>query len=355
MRAHLGLLFVLPALACAGCFVFDASLYMNVDAGTDGGPTPLSGELAEVCGDAAPMLTLDAQRRSYSFSIDTRGRVDSERDVSGCTGRVENGPDLFLAIQGEPGDHWHFHARVDPEAGGANPAIYVLRGCDARACAGGDGLDVCGTGADEHFTFVPDASARYVVAFDSPDAEGFAGMIEAYRTECGDGTQDHSENCDDGNEVDDDECDNACRSVLTGASAVEREVNDDVHAANRIELAAPGTFSARGSIERLCEVDVCAVAVPEGGSLSAAVRADGGGECPAAGEGVVLELLELVAVGEPRVRVAGTVPSGGVCPEIGADVALAQGLPAGTYYLRVSKVQERPDELRYQLDVTLEP
>ncbi|HEY8432405.1 MAG TPA: hypothetical protein VIL20_28735 [Sandaracinaceae bacterium] len=345
----------LAPLALTGCFVFDPSLYMNVDAGPDGGSSPLQGELAEVCGDEAPLLALGGQARSYTFAIDTRGRVDSERDVSRCTGRIESGPDLFLAIDARRGERWHFHARVDPTVGGANPAIYVLRNCDARACRDGDGLDVCGPGADEHFSFVPDEDARYVVAFDSPDADGFAGMVEAYRTECGDGTQEHGENCDDGNDVDDDECDNACRRVLTGSSPLEREVNDDAYSANALHLPASGTMSVRGEIDGLCEVDVFAIDVPEGGSITAALRAEGGGECPPAAAGVVLELLELVDLGEPRVRVAGTVPSGAVCPEIAADAALAQNLPAGTYYLRVSKVQERPDEFRYQLDVTLTP
>lgn len=348
------MILAIAPLACAGCFVFDPSLYMNADAGSDAS-SPLSGELAEVCGDEAPMLTLGGTTRSHTFAVDTRGRVDSERDVSGCTGRVESGPDLFLAMEATEGDRWHFHARVDPAVGGADPAIYVLRSCDARACTEGDGLDVCGAGSDEHFTFVPDATARYVVAFDSPDSEGFAGMIEAYRTECGDGTQDHGENCDDGNDLEDDECDNACRRVLSGASVLEREVNDDIHAANALRVGIAGSISVRGEIDGFCEVDVFALEVPESASLTVAMREEGGGACPAVAEGVVLELVELVGVSEPRVRVAGTVPSGGVCPEIAADAALARDLPAGTYYLRVSKVQERPDEFRYQLDVTIEP
>lgn len=339
-------------LAFPGCLVFDPSLYMNVDAGPDGAIPPLAGELAEVCGDQAPLLTLGGEVRSHSFAIDTRGRTDDARDVSGCTGRAEGGPDLFLAIEGEATDRWHFHARVDPEAGGANPAIYVLRGCDAAACE--DGLDLCGAGADEHLTFVPGASDTYVVGFDSPDAEGFAGTVEAYRTVCGDGVEEHGEGCDDGNVAGEDGCDAACRIELSGPSVIELEVNDDVHAANRLLLGAAGAISVRGEITRLCEVDVFAVEVPAGGSLAAAVRADGGAACLAAAEGIVLELLELGATGRPRVRVAGTVPSGSSCPEIGASAAAARDLPAGTYFLRVSKVQDRAVELRYQLDVTLE-
>lgn len=341
-------------LASPGCFVFDPSLYMNVDAGPDGAIPPLAGALAEACGDQAPLLSLGGEVRSHSFAVDTRGRTDDVREVSACTGRAESGPDLFLAIQGEPGERWHLHARVDPEAGGADPAIYVLRGCDAAACGDGDGADVCGARADEHLTFVPDAAERYVVALDSPDAEGFAGTLEAYRTVCGDGVEEHGEGCDDGNAADGDGCDAACRSELSGASVIEREVNDDVYAANRLLVGATGAISVRGEIVRLCEVDVFAIEVPAGGSLSALVRGDGGAACPPATEGIVLELLELGAAGRPRVRVTGMAPSGSSCPEIGAAASGARELPAGTYFLRVSKVQDRPVELRYQLDVTLE-
>lgn len=350
-------LLALFALALTpGCFVFDASLYMDRDAGADAS-TPLQGELAEICGDEAPLLTLGQGVRSYTFAVDTRGAQDMTRDVVGCTGRLQNGPDLFLAIETTPEDRWHFHVRVDPSQGGANPSIYVLQACDLRACDDGDGTDVCGPGSDEHFTFVPAAGSddpRYVVAFDSPDPDGFVGNVEAYRTICGDGTLEHSENCDDGNESDDDDCDSQCRTVLRGSSPLEAEVNDDIYSANALRLAAGSTMNVRGEINRLCEVDVFAVEVPEGGSLSATFAAEGGGECPAVAEETTLELLELTANGQPRVRVRGSAPDGSVCPAIGTDVALARDLPAGTYYLRVAKVQERPDVLRYQLEVTLE-
>src|SRR5690606_22328394 len=116
-----------------------------------------------------------------------------------CTGRVQNGPDLFMAIEAEVHEHWHFHVDVAPFPGraAADPAIYVLRGCDERACSEGDGLDVCGAGSDEHFTFIPRATDRHVVVFDSP-GDGFQGRVSVFRTICGDGRKDHSENCDDG-------------------------------------------------------------------------------------------------------------------------------------------------------------
>lgn len=354
MAYRTNLLALFFALAASGCFVFDASLYMDADGGVDAS-APLQGELAEVCGDEAPLLTLGQGVRSYTFAVDTQGTIDTERDVVGCTGRVQNGPDLFLAIDAERDDRWHFHVRVDPSQGGANPAIYVLRNCDVRACDDGDGLDVCGAGSDEHFTFVPDRDARYVVAFDSPDPDGFAGNVEAYRTVCGDGVQEHGENCDDGNTDDDDACDAACRTVLRGANPLESEVNDDVYSANVLRIEPGASMRVRGEIASLCEVDVFAVEVPEGGAVTAALAAEGGGACPAVAAGTTLELLELTASGQARVRTMGEPPDGSVCPVIDGEAALARDLPAGTYYLRVTKVQERPDQFRYQLEVAVEP
>jgi cysteine-rich repeat protein len=356
---------VLCAALCAaalgsGCVgLFDESLYLERDGGGDGATADeprLTGELAEVCGSEAPLLHFPEGAQSFDFDVDTQGGSDTTNQVIRCTGRAQTGPDLFLAIDAVEGEHWHFHVDVDPFEGRetANPAIYVLRGCDERACSEGDGLDVCEAGSDEHFTFIPRATDRHTVAFDSPTADGFQGRVLAFRTVCGDGRRDHSENCDDGNLDGGDGCDAECRSELSGARPREIEVNDDIYGANFLVLAPGESMAVRGSVDSLCEVDVYGFDVPEGGAVSAALGGEGGGACPAALEGAQLELLELTASG-PSVRVTGEVPSGALCPAIGADDALARDLPAGTYYLRVTKLRERPDSVPYQLDVALEP
>lgn len=348
----------LSALICSGCFgLFDPSLYMeNEDASvpTDAGPG-LQGELTEICGDEAPLLYFPAGAQSFDFDVDTIGREDNTRDVTRCTGRAAGGPDVFMAIDAAEGDHWHFHVDVDPFEGRetANPAIYVLRGCDERACSDGDGLDVCGAGSDEHFTFIPRADGRHVVGFDSPDGDGFQGRILAFRTICGDGVKDHSENCDDGNTEDGDGCDAACRSELSGTRPSEIEVNDDLYAANRVMIGAGESTSVRGSVDSLCEVDVYALDVPEGGSILASLTGSGGAACEAALDGITLELLELGPLGSD-VLLTAAVPDGAVCPAIGAGDALARNLAAGTYFLRVTKLQDRPDSVPYELSLTLE-
>lgn len=336
---------LISALLLSGCFVFDASLYM--DAGADGGGTAIS----DTCETTAPMLEV-APGTSVTFPVDTMARRDDARDTVACTGRMENGPDVFVQIDPELGDRWHFHVRVETGVGGANPAIYVLSSCDPRECQGGDGIDTCGAGADEHFTFVPDVAATYQLAFDSVDGEGFRGNVEAYRNVCGDATQSHGESCDDGN-ADDTVCDSLCRVVLTGASPLEDEVNDDIHLANFLSLAPGSSMAVRGEIANLCEIDVYALEVPEGASIVAALSAEGGAACGASADGTELELIELSSANNPRVRVAGT---GDPCPSIDAAQTLARNLPAGTYYLHVRNVIEgtRATAFRYQLDVTLE-
>jgi hypothetical protein len=332
----------------SGCFVFDSQLYM-IDGGTTFSPS-------ETCETGAPVLDV-SMGASVTFAVDTMANGDDTRDTVACTGSMESGPDVFVSVDPDPGDRWHFHVRVDRAAGGADPAIYALTsGCDPRDCQGGDGTDTCGAGSDEHFTYVADASGSiFRVAFDSVDVAGFRGNVEVYRTFCGNGMAEHGESCDDGDD-DDLVCDGECRSVLSGASVIEDEVNDDIYMANYLAIAAGASMSVRGEIVNLCEVDVYAIDVPAGASITAALRNEGGGACDATAESTELELVELTTANNPRLRVAGTVPTGEICPAIDSTVSLAQNLPAGTYYLRVRNVLEgdaRPSTFRYQLDVTL--
>lgn len=332
------------ALCATGCFVFDEGLYQSVP--------HVDGELAEVCGATAPLLYFPEGAQTHGFDVDTRGFADNAREVSGCTGRVQRGPDLFLSIDARRGEHWHFHVDVDPFDGRAtaNPSIYVLDDCDERACSDGDGLDRCDAGSDEHFTFIPPADDSYVVGFDSPDETGFEGRVLAFRTVCGDGSQDHSENCDDGNTESGDGCSAECFTELTGTTPAEVEVNDDVYSANLVVMGLGDTVNVRGGLDSICEVDVFAVEVPAGASLLAGLT-DGSGACPAQLEGATLELIELTGAGPaPRVSAAG---GGGACAAIDETDALATDLDAGTYFIRVTSLRERPDATSYRLALSL--
>ncbi len=350
---HAGLgLFVALSSGCMGNF--DESLYM-----TDAGPMAedatigLTGEVTNVCGVEAPLLVFPEGAQSFEFDIDTRTASDTTREVSACTGRSQGGPEVFISMDAEADQHWHFHVDIDPFDGreSANPAVYVLRDCDERACSIGDGLDLCAGGADEHFTFVPTATDRYVVAFDSP-SEGFQGRVLAFRTVCGDGQRDHSENCDDGNTVSGDGCSAGCLTELEGAAPAEVEVNDDLHSANLVDVSA-GPVTVRGSLNKTCEADVFAIEVPAGGSIRASLAGTGGAICPLETATTQLELIEQTSRG-PSLRVSGTVAAGDVCPSLTTEHALANDLPAGMYFVAVNVMRDTADTLAYELTLSVE-
>ena len=342
----------LASLTAFGCVdLFDPALYLGEEAG-------LSGELVDVCGVEAPMLRVGAGAGSFTFPVDTRSFSDQNGSLSvSCTGRAQNGPDVFMQIEAAQGDHWHFHMDIDPvleTRAIANPAIYVLpEGCDDRMCQFGDGLDLCGVSSDEHFTFVPEAAGSYVIAFDSP-LEGYGGEVLAIRTECGDGSRDHSENCDDGNLVDGDGCDSLCRSEITGASPTEVEVNDDVYAANRVMAAGAEPVRVRAELSSLCESDVFAVDVPEGGDVIVSLTGSGGGACPA---DLITSELALMRVGNrgPDRLAVGQIEEGQDCPSLRAGAAGASDLSAGTYFISVQALRDRADVVAYEVNVTVAP
>jgi len=346
------------ALSLVGCTGnFDESLYM-----TDAGPPEvdaavtlgLTGEVANLCGADAPLLVFPEGAQQFIFDVDTNGASDTTREVSACTGRSQGGPEVFIAVDAVTDEHWHFHVDVDPFDGRAtaNPSVYVLRDCDERACSVGDGLDLCSAGSDEHFTFIPSASDRYVVGFDSP-SDAFQGRVLAFRTVCGDGQQDHSENCDDGNTESGDGCSADCLSELTPGSPTEIEVNDDIYSANLVDVTG-GPFTVRASLDKTCESDVFAVVVPAGGgSIRASLAGNGGTACPSDLASTQLELIERPARG-PSLRGTGTIATGDVCPSLGAENAFANDLAAGTYYVAVSVARDRPDTLAYELTLSVE-
>lgn len=353
------------AAALSGCFVFDESLYLNAqDAGAgDGGGDldagfSLAGTAAEVCGMSAPLLEFTGdEAENLAFNIDTRGRVDDVSEVTGCTGARQDGPDLFLSIDMEPTDRWHFHIRVASDQGDGDPAIYVLSGCDDRGCSDGDGLDVCESNSDEHFSYRPERAERVTVAFDSARAPGndggFAGSVEAYRTVCGDGQQTHSEGCDDGNDVDDDGCSNECRVNLSGSAVREVEVNDDPFGANHLRPTGD-TVQVSGEFNSTCEVDFFLLEVTEAGtSLDARLVQSDGSACTDVFVGTGLELWDESPVSQRPERVqVGSVAADAFCPTLSRTE-----LQPGTYWLRVLNVLSDPRAatLGYRLDVTLTP
>ncbi|UJR79758.1 hypothetical protein [Sandaracinus amylolyticus] len=331
------LLAIVLSIATPGCFVFDESLYMNRDASTpttDGGPPLLA--LADVCTGEVPVVSFESGATSWLRSFDTRGLSDDHTNLS-CTGRPSPGPEGFFAIDMTAGERWHIHVRR--RSTGADPVLYLLRQiCDERNCDRPNGLDACRTDSDEHLSLVASATGRYFVGIDSSNSEGFAGSVEVFRPECGNGVQEHGESCEPGVNPSL-TCSDECRVVLAGGAS-EHEVNDDAFMANELDVSG-GAMSVGGRIGALCELDVYAVDVPEGGgSIRASLRTAGGADCPSNTPSTELQL-----VGADGIVVLGTGTARGTstCPSIDETDTFANGLAAGRYHLRVYAVNEAID------------
>jgi len=309
-----------PALVLlAGCSFFDPSLYQN----TELPPFPL----ADNCG---PGVTVPELTSTFEGIVDLSTHHDDFNDLGACVDNVRTpGPDGFMSISMQAGEKWHFHAKVLDTLG--DPALYILDNCDPRACQVGAGIDICGSGEDEHFSFVAPRTATYLVAIDDKGMGGGRYDLLAVHPTCGNGDAEHSEGCDDGNVMPGDGCDEGCRLELMDGMD-EHEPNDDFTGANRLLVGGAASGSVLGLLEGRCDPDFYAVRVEAGGSVSAQMTTRVGTACADTTPAVALEL-----VGEDGINAigAGVNPAGSGCPSIDG-AAFATGLPAGIYYLRLT-------------------
>lgn len=346
MRLRFLVLFL--ALAAPGCFGnFDPALYQS-------GIQPLA--LGDDCRNVASVPTLprldpDAATEplTASFNIDTRGLVnDVDDEVVTCTGIRQAGNDGFLRVYMNAAERWHFHIRHPDNA--MSPSIYVLdNGCDARTCAGGAGLDLCGASADEHFTYVAPRSGAYFVGIDADSLGadglgGFAAQIDIIHPVCGNGIREHSEGCDLGADVFTDDCDPLCR-VLLSSGEEEVEANDDVYAANHVLLEAV-TTTFDGAIATACESDIFAFEVPAGGAMDATIELGlRAGSCP--GPSAMPLSVELLGANGSTV-ITRADADGTTCPML-----VATALAPNTYFIRLRSVEPGVSRnVQYRVTIT---
>ncbi len=327
-------------LALPGCFDnFDPSLYQGeagVDAGVIDAPTADAG-LTLVFGDFCSSLPVSTVPTGENvFPIDTTGAVDNMRDLGSCVGATTPGNDVFLAIEAGPSERWHFHVRQGASAD-VDPVLYLLDACNERNCDSDRAINVCGAGANEHLSVVaPPGGGSYYLGIDSVSAGGFAGTLEIYRPICGNRAgPEHSENCDDGNTEDGDGCDSLCRTELSGPLAEEAGVNDDFYSANHV-MAADGT-TVLGEIGGGCDVDVFAVDLTAGTTLTATMTGRGG-SCPGLAPEARLSIL--APSGTLELRVA----TQEACPVLTHAITTT-----GTYFIRVATVDNRASTFDYDL------
>jgi cysteine-rich repeat protein len=340
---RLGALITLGAVV--GCSVFDPALYQNRDGAADAPPVPL----AERCEDDPPAVL----SRTTPFIVDTTNMADNiNSEINVCTGANEAGNDGFFAVDMVQGERWHFHVKALTE--GINPAVYVLRTCDARVCMAGSGLDECSNN-NEHLSFVALNTARYVVGIDARNPGGGRFEITAIRPDCGNSVAEHSEACDDGNHDNGDGCDQNCRQELRPPTANEREANDDALGANVVLLPATGgSLVVRGDIggSGRCDFDTFAVAVPTNGTITAALFDVNDALCPANSPPLRLAFVDTDGRTELG-HVEGTTAT--PCPSIGTMQTFAQRRSAGTYFLRLTTMNGDAMPFVYHLRIELTP
>jgi len=226
-----------------------------------------------------------------------------------CTGSTP-GNDGFVAVPMTAGDKWHFHVSILP-GGGGNPAIYVLDTCDERSCQPGAGIDLCGDGFDEHFSFRAPRDGTYFVGIDSREAGGARYELLAIRPVCGDDTKEHSENCEDGNVEDGDGCDSECRSEV-GDRDSEVEPNDDYTGANYVIVGSGESADIDAELGGRCDIDLYAIDLDPGQTINVEMLAAGGTPC----EGSTTPIFELNLMDDEAVsvRAAGATTDENACP-----------------------------------------
>ncbi len=326
--ASLRLLLAATALLGAGCNVFDESLVPTEGTSNSG--------LGEDC--------LDQNLPHFSsldsfIQIDTSTLRNDRHDLT-CVGANAAGNDGFFAVDMLEGQKWHFHVRVTAGTT-ADPTVYVLdSGCQDSVCQHGWGLNECGPGQDEHFSFFPPGDGQYFVAVDTISTGGEPMEILAVQPECGDNAKQHSESCEDGNLDSGDGCDSLCRKELANGD-LEVEPNDEPTANANVLPLESGSAQVSGVIGGKCDFDSFAVAVPENGTLSATI----GGDCSF---DLSLQLIRPNGFSELET----ILTSAGECPVITGTESFANGLAEGVYFLRLTTQSEaEPTSLDYTLEV----
>ena len=338
MRTRSALLAGFAVLSLASCRVFDESLLNETG-------EPLS-DLGEDCiGDDVP----EFESLNMFVSADTTPLTNDRHELS-CVGGNVRGNDGFFKVRMSRGKKWHFHVKV-PADSEVDPAVYVLdSGCQDSVCQRGWGLNECVSGQDEHFSFFPPRDGTFLVGVDAVERGGAAYEVLAVEPVCGANGKEHSETCDDENTDSGDGCDEQCRAELTESLPAEQEPNDEPLANANVLLMDEGTtLEVTGLLGGKCDFDSFLLAVPEGGSVHAAMRASGGGECS-----IALRLQLIDTNGFTTLRTVETEP--GTCPAFEAGDEAVAGLDAGNYFVRVAAATpNEPDSLDYALELGAMP
>jgi hypothetical protein len=246
-------------VALLGCDVFDESLIPE--------PTPVIPEgtpelhVGDVLSASLPSNL--SYRTDYHDAIDFNAYSDNAGRLPSCLDeRPSPGSDIFFKIDAKQGEKWHFHIASAEAQPAADSAVYVLNATfdPDQACASPTrGINACGAGAPEHFSFVAEQTQAYYIGVDEVTGTNENLKIFAVHAECGNGYREHSEYCDPTAEnpgpVDD--CEN-CRKVLEdGQQDGDNSFNDGPLDATvlRIPDSSDFDFTVNGQVNTGCDYD----------------------------------------------------------------------------------------------------
>lgn len=261
---------ILATFAASGCDVFDEGLIPTEDPEKDN--KLLWGE--NLTCDLPKNLPLN----DYHDAEDIAG-ANNDRGAPSCVGGgAADGPDVFFQIDMNEGDKWHFHIE---KTAGIDPLVYVTDSCTNRdICL--SGINACGTGDGEHFSFIAPASGSFIVGVDSvtPAPDGIG--VLAVRAQCQNGIVEHSEYCDvkpvEGTVLPDDSYSDCrfCRKLIPdGGDDGKASVNDGPLDAAILDLpnslTAGTTFTWTGVLEKSCDFDFFSFELDETTEVTASV------------------------------------------------------------------------------------
>lgn len=258
------------ALLAVGCSVFDEKLI------------PAAGssdfQVANQCTEA----TVPIVSSNDYHSLDLTSFKSEQENLPDCLGAPRaHGKDFFMAVNMVKGDRWHFHAKsqhatADGGVESLDPAVYILTSCNdiARNCVGA--VNNCGSGRDEHLTFVAPSSQTYYVGVDyvgSAEVPSTGDDVEvvAVQPVCGNSrVPEHPEFCDDGNTDPDDGCDQCRQALHSGEDETLSNKNDGpldatilvVDSDQLATLATPYTFTVTGNLATECDFDFYEFVLP---------------------------------------------------------------------------------------------
>jgi cysteine-rich repeat protein len=329
-------------------------------AGSGGDDAP-DGSAGEATLEPAPEQCFDGLDNDLNDASDCADPACEQACASSCTGATK------LADPGEVAGNTRDHAAqlgsscTDPEGESGSEIVYDFVAetsgmLDVTLSTAAPELtlslrQVCGDDSSEltcattHWLSVPvtagDALFIVVDGYSAAAAGKYVLSAATRPIACGDGIRDPQEGCDDGDKASDDGCSSSCQ-----VESSEQNPNDALGEADTFDPTAQDYYY--GELSEPGDVDWVAVEVPGPSStLRATTRDYGDGACEL---GLLDSAIAVYGPDQQLIAENDDDPTAdGLCA-----LVIAEGLEAGTYYVRVAASPADPQlTFPYALDLSI--